>query len=68
MRAVQLVAASEKVRQEAGIAVRPTSRDHYEGFTARLRQQLDHAQFDRAWAAGEQMTQQEALDYALSIY
>jgi predicted ATPase len=67
-RAVRLLAVAETFRKVTGIILPPVWQQNYERFKTRLRNQLGNDLFDQAWAEGEQMTQQEAIEYALGNY
>ncbi len=65
VRAVRLLAAFETASKPFGYHIEGPERQDYEDNLASLRSQLDPGAFDAAWAAGQAMTEEEALDYAL---
>jgi predicted ATPase/DNA-binding SARP family transcriptional activator len=66
-RAVCLDTASARLRKEAEIPLSPAERSEHDQIMAAARDALDQADFAQAWAAGQAMTTEQAMDYALSI-
>jgi predicted ATPase/DNA-binding CsgD family transcriptional regulator len=65
-RAVQLFAASAALRDTLGIAQQPFRRATYAQVLATARGQLDAAAFAGAWAAGEAMALEQAVQFAMN--
>jgi hypothetical protein len=65
-RAARLFGAAEALRLVAGKPLPPAYRAAYECDVAAARAQLGEATFAAAWAAGQAMTIDEAITYALS--
>lgn len=63
-RAAQLMGAAETVREKARTPRVKIDRYH-EQFVAKTREQLNGATFAAAWAAGQTMTTEESIAYAL---
>jgi predicted ATPase/DNA-binding SARP family transcriptional activator/DNA-binding CsgD family transcriptional regulator len=68
VRAARLWGAAEASREAAGFPLSPftLSNYDYEGYLAAARAGLDEQSFSAAWAAGREMTPEQATDYALS--
>jgi predicted ATPase/class 3 adenylate cyclase/Tfp pilus assembly protein PilF len=65
-RAVRIMSAAERLRDEIGFPLRPKERSDFERQMASLRAASPDAKaFDQAWQAGRAMTVDEAVDYAL---
>ena len=65
-RAARLAAAAESLRLSVGVAREPVEARIYEHAVASARAGLSEAAFQAAWAEGEQMSLNEAINYALS--
>ncbi len=65
LRAVQLLAAGAALRDTLGISQPPFRRATYAQLQATLRSQLDDATFATAWAAGQALNLEQAVQYAL---
>lgn len=65
LRAVQLLAAGAALRDTLGISQQPCRRATYAHLQATLRAQLDDATFATAWAAGQALDLEQAVQYAL---
>ncbi len=66
LRAVQLLAAGATLRDTLGISQPPFRRATYAHILATLRSQLDETAFATAWAAGQVMGIDQAVQYALA--
>jgi predicted ATPase/transcriptional regulator with XRE-family HTH domain len=64
-RAAQLWGAAERLRQSIGCRSAPASRATYERALAAARAQLGDDAFAAAWAAGQALTLEQAIAYAL---
>ena len=67
-RAAKLYAASEALREAAGLSLKPIAKHSYdyEGYLATVRAGLDDPDFDAAWSEGLAMSLEQAIEYALS--
>jgi DNA-binding CsgD family transcriptional regulator len=67
-RAARLWGAAEATREAAGFPLSPFTLANYdyEGYLAAARAGLDEQSFAAAWAAGREMTPEQATEYALS--
>ena len=65
-RAARLAAAAESLRLSVGVAREPVEARIYEHALDSARAGLSDSAFQAAWAEGEQMSLNEAVDYALS--
>ena len=65
-RAACLVGVEKTLRQRVGANMVPSHRADYERGVALARQALSESDFDAAWAKGEAMTTEQAVNYALS--
>ncbi len=65
-RAVRLFAAAEALRKSRQIPLRPLFREPVDRFLPVARAQLDPKLFAAAWAEGQAMTSEEAMEYALT--
>ncbi|OGO38370.1 MAG: hypothetical protein A2W35_03935 [Chloroflexi bacterium RBG_16_57_11] len=63
-RAVRLLGAAEKLRENIRVPMRDAERLEYDATVASLRGQLDAAAFDSAWAEGRAMDLERAIRYA----
>jgi non-specific serine/threonine protein kinase len=64
-RAVRLFGAAEQIRMVIGAPMAASERKVYEPWLAAARGQLDSAAFAAAWAAGQAMTVEQSVAYAL---
>src|SRR5262249_45816271 len=64
-RAARLWGAAEALRQALGVPLPPNERTGYERHRAATQAALGEEAFASAWAAGRQMSLEEALSYAL---
>ena len=64
-RAVRLFGAATAMRDQRGIAQHPAVTESYARQVAAARAALDAPTFAATWAAGEALTPEEAIDYAL---
>lgn len=66
-RAARLWGAAEVLREEIGLPLSPLGRAHYdyERYLGIARSRLDEEAWTSAWAEGEAMTREEAIEYAL---
>jgi len=64
-RAVRLLAAMERYREQSGINRSPIDHPRYTQDVATARAQLDEATFDAAWAEGRAMSLDQASAEAL---
>jgi len=65
LRAVRLLGAWEALCKITSYQIEGPERPDYENNLASLRAQLDVAAFEAAWAAGQAMTKEQAIAYAL---
>jgi DNA-binding CsgD family transcriptional regulator len=63
-RGVRLFGAATALRSAIGVPQPPFRRAHYERFLAHGRSQLDEAAAVQAWAQGQAMTAEQAVQYA----
>jgi tetratricopeptide (TPR) repeat protein len=63
-RAAHLWGASEALRAQLGAALQPTDREDYDRNVAALRGDLAHDALAAAWAAGRDMTAEQAIAHA----
>jgi len=66
-RAARLFGAAEALRAPVNSAIDLVDQPEYERQLAILRAQLDEAIFTTAWAKGQAMTLQQAIEYALAV-
>jgi tetratricopeptide (TPR) repeat protein len=66
VQAVRLLAAATALRRVLGLPGYPAARSFYDHTLAAARAQLDEATFDAAWAAGQALTLEEAIAYAMA--
>ena len=64
--ATRLCAAAATLREQAQTELLPADREAFEQVVATARAALDEASFAREWNAGTVLTQDEAIDDALS--
>ncbi len=64
-RAARLFAAAEALRQKIGIPMDPQERVEYDREVTDLRAHMDEAAFASSWAAGRQLTMEQAISYAI---
>jgi tetratricopeptide (TPR) repeat protein len=64
--AASLGAVSSRILAEVGYAPSPREREMNEGLMARARSMLDEPTWEQAWEAGEAMSLEQAVDFALS--
>ncbi len=65
IRAAQLAAAADALLEITGAIVPPNRRSLQDFYMAAIRNQLDEAAFEQAWAEGRAMTMEEAVAFAL---
>jgi len=65
-RAARLYGAAEALRDAIGAPLAPVDRPDYERHLTAARAQLDEAAWEKAWAEGQVMALEEAVEYALS--
>jgi len=65
-RAVRLFASATEIRTAIDAPLPPVDRTDYERDIAAVRAQLDESTFNAAWETGRKMTQEQAIEYALS--
>jgi predicted ATPase/DNA-binding SARP family transcriptional activator/DNA-binding CsgD family transcriptional regulator len=67
-RAARLIGASAALRKIIGLSLSSSSWKHFdfEGCIAAARAELSQASFEAAWAEGQAMSSEEAIEYALS--
>ncbi|MBI5305692.1 MAG: tetratricopeptide repeat protein [Chloroflexi bacterium] len=65
-RAARLFGAAELLREQLGTPMPPVYRDDCEKYLPRTRAQLDAAAFNAAWATGQAMTVEQAIEFALA--
>ncbi len=63
--AARLLGASEALLEAMGIVMHPVERSEIDRDVAAVREQLDEATFEAAWAEGRAMSLEEAVAYAL---
>jgi len=63
--AAQLLGAVEASYQALGAVMAPADRKEYDHILAAVRAQLDEAAFNAAWAEGQTITLEQAIEYAL---
>ena len=66
-RAARLLAAAAALRQAFSVPLQPTYQEEFDRSVASVRTQLEEDAFEEAWAEGEAMTMEAAIDYALEI-
>ena len=66
VRSARLWGAIEALRESFGATFSPVERHFYGPYIAAARAQLDEETWERAWAEGQAMTQEEAIEYALT--
>jgi predicted ATPase/transcriptional regulator with XRE-family HTH domain len=66
VRAARLLAAAAELRVAIGMPLVPIDRIEHDRTTAAVRAALGDVAFDQAWTAGRQMTQEQAVSYALN--
>jgi tetratricopeptide (TPR) repeat protein len=64
-RAARLIGAAEALRTPVKSAIDSVDQPEYERLVAIIRSQLGKASFSVAWAEGQTMTMEQAVDYAL---
>ena len=65
-RAARLLGAAEALREVANAPMTAFEREEYDAEVGRLRQELDEGALTSAWAVGQRMTADEAVELALS--
>jgi non-specific serine/threonine protein kinase len=60
-RAARLLGAASKVRETMGTPLYPADRGQHDAYVRRAQAQIDAAAWDRAWAAGQALSMDEAL-------
>jgi non-specific serine/threonine protein kinase len=65
-RAARLSGAATQLRDALGYRSKPADQEFYEQHTATTRARLGEAAFAAAWAEGQTMTLDQAIDYALA--
>jgi predicted ATPase len=63
--AVRLISAAQAVFERIGTLPQPSDKPEYDRIIAQLRSQLDEASFQAAWAEGQKMTLDLAIESAL---
>jgi predicted ATPase len=63
-RAVQLFAAANRIREDAGTPMTPDEKTYFDGQLNILRNTMDHAQFALLWSQGQALTMDQAIDLA----
>ena len=66
LRSVRLWGMAEISGDSIGVAITPIEQQYYRPYIAAARAQLDEATWEAAWAKVKAMTQEEAIEYALS--
>lgn len=66
-RAIQLLAATIGLREVWGIPQPPVEQESHNRILSKIRTYLDEASFQAAWSAGKEMTQEEAVTFALEM-
>jgi predicted ATPase/DNA-binding CsgD family transcriptional regulator len=64
-RAARLLGAGEALLEALGVGLQPADKLEVDRYQAAVREQLDEATFEAAWAAGRAMSLEEAVAYAL---
>lgn len=64
-RAARLLGAAEADRERRGAFLQPSNMPEYQRILGALREHLEDASFQAAWAEGRHMTLEQALSYAL---
>jgi hypothetical protein len=64
-RAARLFGAAEALRERIRIVLPPVERPEYEQYVADARAQMDDQVFTAAWAEGQALSLDEAVQYAL---
>jgi predicted ATPase/class 3 adenylate cyclase len=64
-RAARLFGAAQALREGARPPLQPSTRPMYERHVAAARSQMDEPAWEEAWAAGQAMTLEETIEYAL---
>lgn len=67
IKATQLLAATEALRQLIGITMTPLDYPKYEALIAALQSQLDEAAFNLAWTRGAAMSLEQAVQAAVEV-
>jgi tetratricopeptide (TPR) repeat protein len=65
VRAVQLFAAANALREKSNTPMTPDEQAYFDGQLETLRQNMDLAQFESAWTAGHAMKMEQAIELAL---
>jgi tetratricopeptide (TPR) repeat protein len=65
--AARLLGVEEGLRQSIGLAVPRSERQEYEDLVARVREALGEPAFAAAWAAGQAMSVEQAIDEVITI-
>jgi len=65
--AVKLFGAAQALLEEVGTDLGPADREQYDDCLGAVRAQLDQATFAAAWAEGQAMTRERAIDYASQL-
>jgi predicted ATPase len=65
--AARLLGASEALLETMGLGLQPGDRRHIGRYVATVREHLDQATFDAAWAEGQAMSLERAFSYALEV-
>ncbi len=66
VRAARLLAASQVLRNASQITLTGANRTRFERLLEAVRSSLDETEFSEAWSAGESLTMDPAVEYALS--
>jgi DNA-binding CsgD family transcriptional regulator/tetratricopeptide (TPR) repeat protein len=66
LRSVRLWGATESLLDTLGVAMGPAERHHYGPYISAVRAQLDQRAWESAWAEGQTMSLEEAVEYALA--
>ena len=64
---VKLWGAAETLRHLIGVPISMADRARYDRAVVRAREELGEQVFARAWAEGNQLTTEDAIDYALEL-
>jgi tetratricopeptide (TPR) repeat protein len=67
-RAARVLGASEKLREERGFDLSPSTASELGRWVSRLRDELDDETLEREWAAGRGMSEESAVAYVLASY
>jgi predicted ATPase/predicted Ser/Thr protein kinase len=67
VRATQLLAATIGLREVWGIPQPPVEQESHNRILSKIRTYLDEASFQAAWSTGKEMTQEEAVAFALEM-